>query len=119
MTTTEIVVACLGLAVGLSAAGYGIYVGISNYVSNRRWRKLYDSPEYQRRRRENERGQREARQMLSACQFCGAPKKYRDCNYDDVYLDGCMHIVCRVPVQYCYTCGAPYYPGLLLEPPYT
>ena len=113
MTTTEIVVACLGLAVGLSAAGYGIYVGIKNSLSNRKWRKIRENPEFQRMRRENERLYTEERRIIMRCRYCGTPKKYTEDETE--YTLG--YYTPTYIVRFCESCGAPYYAGFATKPP--
>ena len=111
---TEIVVCCFGLAVGLPAAGYGIYVGIKNGISNRKWRKLRDSPEYQRQKRRSEQSYRESRRIIMRCQYCGMPKKYTEDETE--YGPGGYYDITHI-VRFCESCGAPYYAGFVTVPP--
>ena len=114
MSITEIVCCCLGIAGSLAAAGYGIYVGIKNGISDRKWRKLRNSPEYQRMRREGARMYAEGRRIIMRCQYCGTPKKHTEDETE--YGPGGYYDITHI-VRFCESCGAPYYAGFVTVPP--
>ena len=105
-----IVAACVGI-------GVFVIPWLLQTISNHKWRKLYDSPEYQRRRREGARMYAESQRIIMRCQYCGTPKKHV-VETDAMELWGTLQhcSLGDLPVEWCHTCGAPYYPGSPMEP---